>query len=60
MDYFNPVEVWERERLEELKLERLRSTVDRLYENVPFYRERLNEAGFKPGDVKSLDDLERL
>jgi len=60
MDYFNPVEVWERERLDELKLERLKSTVDRLYERVPFYRERLDEAGFKPGDVKSLDDLKRL
>jgi phenylacetate-CoA ligase len=60
MDYFNPVETWERERLDELKLERLRSTVDRLYDRVPFYRERLDEAGFKPGDLKSLDDLERL
>ncbi|MBN2028488.1 MAG: phenylacetate--CoA ligase [Actinobacteria bacterium] len=60
MDYFNPVEVWERERLDELKLERLRSTVDRLYEKVPFYREKLDDAGFKPGDVKSLDDLGRL
>ena len=60
MDYFNPVEALERERLDELKLERLRSTVDRLYEKVPFYRERLDEAGFKPGDVKSLDDLQRL
>jgi len=60
MDYFNPVEVWERERLDELKLERLSSTVDRLYDKVPFYRESLDEAGFKPGDLKSLDDLERL
>jgi phenylacetate-CoA ligase len=60
MDYFNPVEAWERERLDDLKLQRLRATVDRLYEAVPFYRERLDEAGFEPGDVKSLEDLERL
>ncbi len=60
MDYFNPVEAWERERLDELKLERLGSTVDRLYESVPFYRNKLSEAGFKPGDLKNLKDLEGL
>ncbi len=60
MDFFNPVEAWERERLEGLMLERLRSTVDRLYEKVPFYRNKLDEAGFEPGDIKSLDDLQNL
>ena len=60
MEFFNPVETWERDRLDELKLERLRSTVGRLYERVPFYRKRLEDAGFKPGDLKSLDDLQRL
>jgi phenylacetate-CoA ligase len=60
MGFFNPVETWERDRLDELKLERLRSTVGRLYERVPFYRKRLEDAGFKPGDLKSLDDLQRL
>ncbi len=60
MDHFNPVETWERERLDQLKLERLRSTVDRLYEKVPFYRDKLDQAGFKPGDLKSLEDLRSL
>jgi phenylacetate-CoA ligase len=60
MEFFNPVETWERDRLDELKLERLRSTVGRLYERVPFYRKRLEDTGFKPGDLKSLDDLQRL
>ena len=60
MEYFNPVESMEREKLEELQLERLRATVDRLYRKVPFYRKKLDEVGFKPGDVKSLDDLRRL
>ena len=42
MRCFNPVETLEGDRLDELKLERLRSTVDRLYERVPFYRDKLD------------------
>jgi len=34
--------------------------VERVYATVPFYRKRLDEAGVKPKDVKSLDDLQRL
>jgi len=60
MDYFNPVEVLEREELEKLQLKRLQETVDRLYQKVPFYRKKLDEAGFRPGDIKSLDDLKKL
>ncbi|MBC7253943.1 MAG: phenylacetate--CoA ligase [Actinobacteria bacterium] len=60
MEYFNPAEVLERERLEELQLQRLRETVDRLYEKVPFYRKKLDEVGFKPGDIHDLSDLQKL
>ena len=60
MQYFNPVEVMEREGLEALKLERLKATVDRLYDRVPFYRKKLEDAGFSPGDIKSLDDLRKI
>ncbi|WP_287152779.1 phenylacetate--CoA ligase [Candidatus Solincola tengchongensis] len=60
MDYFNPVEVLERERLEELQLQRLRETVDRLYEKVPFYRKKLDEVGYRPGDIRDLSDLKKL
>jgi phenylacetate-CoA ligase len=60
MDHFNPVESLERDRLDELKLERLKYTLDRLYHKVPFYRKKLDEAGFKPGDLKALSDLARL
>jgi phenylacetate-CoA ligase len=60
MHYFNEVETWERDRLDGLKLDRLRSTVDRLFERVPFYRSKLEEVGFKPGDLGNLDDLQGL
>jgi phenylacetate-CoA ligase len=60
VQYFNPVEIAEREELEALKLARLQATVARLYEKVPFYHEKLSEAGFEPGDLKSLADLDKL
>jgi phenylacetate-CoA ligase len=32
----------------------------RIHERVPFYRSGLDDAGFQPGDLSSLDDLRRL
>ena len=53
-------ETIDREPLETLQLERLRAMLARAYERVPFYRARLGDAGFEPGDLTSLDDLARL
>jgi phenylacetate-CoA ligase len=49
-----------REALAALQGKRLRDLVDRLHGAVPFYRKKLADAGFKPGDVRGLDDLSRL
>jgi len=43
-----------------LQLERLQGLVRRVYENVPHYQRVLREAGIRPGDIKSLDDLAHL
>lgn len=53
-------ECMDREQLAQLQLERLRDLVDRLRQRVPFYRQRLAEAGVEPGDLRSLDDVRRL
>jgi phenylacetate-CoA ligase len=53
-------ETMDREALASLQLERLRATVGRCYEAVPFYRSRLDAAGVGPSDIRSLDDLRRL
>ncbi|MGE5229076.1 MAG: phenylacetate--CoA ligase family protein [Deltaproteobacteria bacterium] len=53
-------ETIDRERLEELQLARLRDMLARVHERVPFYRRRLGEAGFEPGDLKGLGDLAGL
>ncbi|MGE5662875.1 MAG: phenylacetate--CoA ligase family protein [Deltaproteobacteria bacterium] len=49
-----------REALAALQGKRLRDLADRLYGAVPFYRRKLADAGFKPGDVRGVDDLSRL
>ena len=53
-------ETIDRERLEELQLRRLGDMLARIHERVPFYRSQLDDAGFQPGDLKSLGDLDRL
>lgn len=59
--FFNKhFETMERGALSALQGKRLGEMVDRLYFNVPFYRNRLQESGFEPGDVTSLDDLKSL
>ncbi|MGD9365669.1 MAG: phenylacetate--CoA ligase [Desulfobacteraceae bacterium] len=53
-------ETMPREALEAIQLRRLQTTVERVYANVPFYRDKFREAGVTPGDIKSLADLVRL
>ncbi|KAF5089560.1 Phenylacetate-coenzyme A ligase [anaerobic digester metagenome] len=49
-----------REKLQELQLERLKRMVNRIYHDVPFYRNKFQEKGLMPEDVGSLDDLKKL
>ncbi len=60
MMYDEEFETLPRPALEALQLKRLRATVERVYKNVPFYRQSLDKVGIKPEDIKSLDDLKRL
>ncbi len=49
-----------REQLHALQLDRLRASLQNAYDNVPFYRKKLDEAGIQPGDVSTRDDVARL
>jgi phenylacetate-CoA ligase len=53
-------ECMHREELEQLQLERLQATLNRVYGRVPFYRKKFDELGVAPEDVASLADLARL
>ncbi len=53
-------ETLSREEIEALQLERLQETVARVYDRVPPYRKKMDEAGVKPDDIKTLADLSKL
>ncbi len=55
-----PHETIDRELLEQLQLRRLDDMLARIHERVPFYRSRLDDAGFEPGDLMSLSDVRSL
>jgi len=60
MIYDIEYETMPREALEAIQLRRLKATIDRGYASVPFYRKKFEEAGITPGDIQSLEDLQRL
>ena len=57
-DYLH--ECMSRDELEQLQLERLQSTMNRVHKNVTHYQKRFNELGVIPEDMQSLSDLMRL
>lgn len=54
------LETASRDEIISIQNERLSKQVRRVYENVPLYRERMNETGVTPDDIKTVDDLYRL
>lgn len=48
------------EELQRLQLSRLKKSVNYAFENVPFYRKRLQESGVKPEHIQTLDDITLL
>jgi len=49
-----------RAEIRQLQLERLQATINRVYRNVAFYRQRFDELGIAPEDVQSVEDLRGL
>ncbi|MFN4197011.1 MAG: phenylacetate--CoA ligase family protein [Caldimicrobium sp.] len=59
--YWNEeVEKMPREQLRELQTERLKKIVKYAYERVPFYKKRFDEAGIKPEDIRSIEDIKYI
>lgn len=50
----------DRNALEALQLQRMQETLQRLYENVAFYRQAFDQAGLKPSDLRCLADLSKF
>ncbi|MDY4742924.1 MAG: phenylacetate--CoA ligase [Lachnospira sp.] len=58
--YQEEIETASREQIREWQSERLVKQVKHVWDNVPFYRKRMEEAGLTPDDIKSVDDLHKL
>lgn len=58
---WNPhFETMSREDMRQVQSERLRDAVERVYYNVPYYREKMQSQGLGPEHIKSVDDLSKL
>ena len=58
--YNEKMECMSREEIKSLQSERLIWQVKRMYENVELFRNRMDEKGLKPEDIKGVEDLHKL
>ena len=61
MEIWNPhFECMDRNGISRIQGERLRETVERVYFNVPYYRNKMQEAGLGPESIQTIDDIVKL
>ena len=59
--YYQPeIECASREEIIKIQNEKLVKQVRHVWDNVPYYRKKMEEKGVTPDDVKSIDDLYKL
>ncbi len=59
--FYQPgIETMAYEDMRKLQEERLREQVKHVYENVPYYKQLMDEKGLIPEDIQTLDDLKKL
>jgi phenylacetate-CoA ligase len=51
---------WDKERIEEYRLLKLKSLVQHAYINVPFYRKKFDMTGLKPSDINKMEDIKKI
>lgn len=54
------IETMPKEELQKMQLELLQKLVKNTYRDSAFYRKRMDDAGVKPEDIKTLDDIRKL
>ena len=61
MAYFQPeMETMPQEQLRKLQSERLVKQVRHVWDNVPYYREKMEAKGVTPDDIHGIEDLHKL
>ncbi len=60
-NYYQPeIETASYEQIREWQSERLVKQIKRVWDNVPYYRKKMEEKGVTPDDIKGVDDLKKL
>ena len=59
-DLLDPIEKASRDEITALQTQRLKATLDNVYQNVPHYRQAFDAVGIHPSDFKTLADLSRF
>ncbi len=54
------IECMSRDEMTALQSERLIKQVENVYEHVSFYRKKMDEMGVLPGDIKGIEDINKL
>ena len=54
------IECMSRDEMSALQSERLVKQVKNVYENVEFYRKKMDDLGVEPGDIKGIEDINKL
>ena len=59
--YYQPeIETASREQIKQWQSERLVKQVKHIWDNVPYYRNKMEEKGVTPDDIKGIEDLHKL
>ena len=58
--YQEEIECASREEILKIQSEKLVAQVKHVWDNVPYYRKKMEEKGVTPDDIKSVDDLHKL
>ncbi len=60
-NYYQPeIETMPYEQLRQLQTDRLKKQVQHVWDNVPYYRKKMEEKGVTPEDIQCLEDLSKL
>ena len=58
--YQKEIETMPVEDIKKLQSEKLVKQVKHVYENVPYYKNLMDEKGVTPDDIKGIEDLHKL
>lgn len=58
--YQKDIETASREQITQWQNEKLVAQVKRVYENVPYYRKKMDDLGVKPEDIRGIEDIGKL